>query len=273
MTTFKKRKTHNQGMVWKVRKLIKKLPDMKNSIMIEGLPGIGNVGKVAVDFMIEELKAKKIMELSSHSLPHTVFVKEDNLVELPTIEIYHTKVNKGKKQRDVLFLAGDIQPTNEVSSYEFSETVLDLMKDMKCHEIITIGGIGLQDEPKKPRLLCTGTSKKYIKDFVSGTKISPKLYGVVGPIIGATGLLIGLAKERKIEGICLLAETFAHPLYLGVKGSQEVLKVLEKKLELKLNLKSLSEEIQKVEKEIMKRTEQLSQMMKKGQQTETSYIG
>ncbi len=260
-------------MTWKVKQTVKKLPALKNPILIEGLPGIGNVGKVAVDFMIEELKAKKIYELFSYSLPHTVFVREDNLVELPSIEFYHVKAKTKGGARDLLFLAGDIQPTTEVASYEFSETVLNLMVELKCYELIAIGGIGLQDEPQKPKVLCTGTSHKYVQEFIKGTTVSPKLYGIVGPIIGATGLLIGMAKEKNIEGVCLLAETFAHPLYLGVKGSQEVLKVLEKKLQLKMNLKALNEEIQQVEKEIMKRTDQLTQMMKKNKVTETSYIG
>ncbi len=260
-------------MVWKVKQMVKKLPLMKNPLLIEGLPGIGNVGKVAVDFMIEELKAKKVYKLFSYSLPHTVFVREDNLVELPTIELYHVKAKTRSGLRDLLFLAGDIQPSTEVASYEFVEIVLDLMRDLNCRELIAIGGIGLQEEPQKPKILCTGTSHQYVRKFVRATKVSPKLYGIVGPIIGATGLLIGMAKERNIEGVCLLAETFAHPLYLGVKGSQEVLKVLEKKLELKMNLKALNDEIQQVEKEIMKRTEQLTQLMKKNKVTETSYIG
>jgi len=41
----------------------------KNPIMIEGLPGIGNVGKIAVDFIIEILKPIKVFELISDKLP------------------------------------------------------------------------------------------------------------------------------------------------------------------------------------------------------------
>jgi len=48
-------------MVWKIRKVIKTMPKLKDPILIEGLPGIGNVGKVAVDFMIDELGAVKII--------------------------------------------------------------------------------------------------------------------------------------------------------------------------------------------------------------------
>ncbi len=36
---------------------VNKLPNLKDAILIEGLPGIGNVGKIALDFMVENLKA------------------------------------------------------------------------------------------------------------------------------------------------------------------------------------------------------------------------
>ena len=47
-----------------------KKPKLKNPIFIEGLPGVGNVGRIAAGYLVEELKAKKFAELwSSHFLP------------------------------------------------------------------------------------------------------------------------------------------------------------------------------------------------------------
>src|SRR3989339_912985 len=125
---------------WKISQFGKK-PNLNNPILIEGLPGIGNVGKVAVDFIVEELGAKKLYGISSYTFPHSVFVNEDNLVELPSIEIYYKKFNG--KGRDLLLLTGDVQPIDEVSSYEFSEKMLDLLQTFKGNELITLGGIGL----------------------------------------------------------------------------------------------------------------------------------
>jgi len=50
----------------------KKNIQFKDAILIAGLPGIGNVGKVAVDFLIDGLKAKNVATLFSFSLPHSV---------------------------------------------------------------------------------------------------------------------------------------------------------------------------------------------------------
>ena len=256
-------------MTLRIKKFLQKMPHLQNPILIEGLPGIGNVGKVAVDFMVDRLNAKKIMEIYSHSFPHSVFVNEDNLVELPTVELFYKK-RKGK--RDLIFLAGDIQPLDEESSYEFSHKVLDILKELNGSELITLGGIGLPDIPEKPRVYCTGTSKKMIEKYRKGEKISKNLFCVVGPIVGVTGLLIGLAKEKNINGVCLLAETYGHPLYLGVKGSKEVLKILNKKLSLDLDVQSISKEIEDIEEELAKKVKDINEIMKPKKE-HTDYIG
>lgn len=242
-------------MKWQI-KTVGKIPKLHDTVLIEGLPGIGNVGKVAVDFMIEELKAKKIYEFFSYSFPHSVFVNEDNLVELPVIEIYYVKNQK----YSLLFLAGDIQPTDEVSSYEFSDLVLDLAEKLSTKEIITLGGIGLPTIPEKPKIYATGNSKTIVKKYKNGTKINDKLFGVVGPIIGVSGLLVGLASKRNIDAVALLAETYGHPMYLGVKGAREIVKVLDKKLELKIDLKKMDKEISKLEDDMSKKTQRLKEI-------------
>lgn len=232
-------------MSWQI-KTIKNLQKLSYPLLIEGLPGIGNVGKIAIDFMIEELKAQQIYEITSSSLPHSVFVNEDNLVELPKIALYHKKING----RDILLLTGDAQPVDEQASYAFCETILDLAQKHNSKEIITLAGIGLPQIPKKSRIYCTGNSKNAINEFVKGTQIQRNLYGVVGPIVGVSGLLLGLAKKRSINAISLLAETYGHPMYLGIKGSREIIKVLNKKLGLKINLAELDKEVDDIEQEL-----------------------
>lgn len=242
---------------WKILQF-GKTPKLSNPIFIEGLPGIGNVGKVAVDFLIDELKAKKLYEITSYTFPHSVFVNEDNLVELPIVEVFY-KQFKGK--RDLLLLGGDVQPVDEVSSYEFSEKVLDIVQKFNGKEVITLGGIGLADIPKKPRVYCTGNTKKIIEKY-KNELVNDNLYGIVGPIIGVSGLLLGLASRRNIDAVSFLAETYGHPMYLGIKGAKEILRVLNKKLSLNVDVNKLDKEIKNIESEIMKKTEQLSEVTK-----------
>ncbi len=266
-------------MDWKIE-LVGKKPVLNKPILIEGLPGIGNVGKVAVDFMIEELRAKKIYKISSYAMPNSVFVNENNLVEMPSIEMYYKKFYDNNKN-DLLFLAGDVQPIDEVSSYEFSDAIIDLAREYKSSELITLGGIGLPSAPKKPNVYCTANSKDIIKKYKNGTMVNDKLYGIVGPIVGVSGLLLGLAAKKHLKAISFLAETMGHPMYLGVKGAREILSILNKKLGLGINMEELDREIAEIESELSKKTEDLIEgkkessikKIKKRFGGEVSYIG
>ena len=255
---------------WRIEEFGKK-PKLNNAILIEGLPGIGNVGKVVIDFIVDELNAKQIYEITSDSFPHSVFVNEENLVELPKVEIFYKKV----KGNNLLLLGGDVQPIDEISSYEFCEKILDIVEGFKTNEIITLGGIGLADIPKKPKVYCTGNSKKIIEKY-KNKKIHNDLYGVVGPIVGVSGLLLGLASRRKIAAVSLLAETYGHPMYLGVKGAREILKILNDKLKLGVDVDKLEKEIDYIDRHILKGREELD-MGKGGSKKikfgEASYIG
>ena len=88
---------------WKIESF-GKISTITHAVMIEGLPGIGNVGKVATDFVIDQLNALKLYEITSPTFPNSVFVNENNLVELPKIELYHKKIG----DKNLLFLAGEI---------------------------------------------------------------------------------------------------------------------------------------------------------------------
>lgn len=264
---------------WEITSEVKILPKLEKPLLIEGLPGIGNVGKIAVDFLIEEFNAKKLYSFFSHSYPHSVFVNEDNLVEMPKLEIYYKKFNK-KGKRDLLLLTGDIQPIDEESSYLFCEEILTIAKKFNCTEVITTGGIGLHTVPQKSRVFCTSNDAALLKDYVKkGMPVEKDIFGVVGPIMGVSGILVGLGAKRNVKGVALLAETFGHPMYLGIKGAKEILKVLEQKFSFGINLNKMDKEISEVEKEILKKTKEwasemaVNQAGAKARDDEVDYIG
>lgn len=263
--------------MWDIKK-VATIPKLNKPILIEGMPGIGNVGKIAEDFLIDDLKAKKAYDFFSYNFPHSVFVNENNLVELPRIEMYYKKFND--KRNDLLLLGGDIQPVDSVACFEFCNAILEIVEKNKVKEIITLGGIGLQYIPKKPKVYCTGNSKEMLKKYKEGIDVEDKIYGAVGPIIGVSGVLLGMAKRRNINAMTFLAETFGHPMHIGIKESQEILKILNKKLNLGLNLKKLETDISALEKEMVQKTKDLSEAVKqtglkktKGKFKEMNYIG
>ncbi|MBW2990356.1 PAC2 family protein [Candidatus Woesearchaeota archaeon] len=255
---------------WKIN--ILKRVKLDKPVLIEGMPGIGNVGKVAADILVEQVKAVKIISFFSYSLPNSVFVNEDNLVELPKIEIFH----KRKGKNDFLFLVGDVQPMKEHDSYAFANSVLEFAEKHKCREIVTLGGIGLPELPKKPKVYCTGNDKKFIQEFVK-LGASGKLHGIVGPIMGISGLLLGLSKDDGIRAASLLAETYGHPMHIGLRGAKEIMKMLEKKYKLGINMAKIEKDIKGFEKELkpIVKQQELLEHDRAGEfrHKDTSYIG
>ncbi|MFA5797591.1 MAG: PAC2 family protein [Candidatus Woesearchaeota archaeon] len=255
-------------------------PSIKNPLLIEGMPGIGNVGKIVMDILIEELHAVRLMTFFSRTLPNTVYVNEENLVDLPTIALYWKRINT----KDYLFLTGDVQPTTEKSSYELSELILDVYTELcgttSGRGIITLGGIGLSTVPEEPKIYLTGNSTLFLSTLskeLKQKKLSHEtsIYGIVGPIMGVSGLLLGLARQRKILAASFLAETFGHPVYVGLKGARAILYLLNVQYVFGIKLERLDKEIVNIDNQIkgITRAGDSKTPLKYRKFSETNYIG
>jgi len=260
---------------WIIKKEFSKLPKLNNPILIEGLPGVGNVGKIAVDFLIDSLNPRVLYRIYSHAFPHSVFLTENNQIELPSVKLYYSK----RKKRDFLFLAGDVQPVSERASYEFCEKILDFAQELGCKEIITLGGIGLPDEVKSPTVFGATTDAETMRKYKKFRGVKFTAHERVEAIVGASGLLLGLAQLRNLNGISLLTETYAHQLHFGFKEAKTVLGELKKILELEtLDLSEFEKEVISYEQEKVK-LEQETKLLKKlktqlGETApDTKYIG
>ncbi|MBI4095595.1 MAG: PAC2 family protein [DPANN group archaeon] len=228
-----------------IQKKFDKLPRLRNPILIEGLPGMGQVAKIAVDFLIDSLKPTLLYKIHSYDFWHSVYFNENGLLELPAACIYY---KKGKKQ-DILLLAGDDQPNTPRASYEFAEKIIDFVAELGCKEVITLGGLGQPSEVKNPKVFGAVTSKDVMKKYSKLGGVNFKLNNKIEAIVGASGLLLGLAQLRGIKGIALLAETYGHPTHLGFIEAKELLGQLQKILGISLNLKELDKESEEYKKE------------------------
>lgn len=249
-------------------------PKIIKPILIEGMPGIGNVGKISMDILIEETKAVLISSFYSKYLPNSVFVNENNLIDLPKIGLYYKRI----KNQDYLFLTGDVQPVNEHASYSFSELIIKLFKEYNGKHILTLGGIGLNIIPENPKVYITGNNKKFVQQISDELKknklvFETKIYGMVGPIIGLSGLLLGISKKYNIDAYCLLSETFGHPVYVGLKGSKVILDIISKQYTLSLDLEKLSKEIKQIDMQSGMPSKNDKDISKYSKYSDVNYIG
>jgi uncharacterized protein (TIGR00162 family) len=258
-----------------------KKPVLKNPIFVEGLPGVGNVGRIAAGYIVEELGAEKFAELySSHFMPF-VLLQQSSAVHVLKNEFYYHKA-KGSGQRDMIILIGDSQSVDPEGHYEIAEEILQYVNKFGVKEIITLAGLSIGEQKENPKVIGAVSDpdvvKKYQKfgiDFDSGSK--------VGTIVGASGLLIGLGKNYGMKGVCLLGETAGLPIIPDPKSAEAILGVLTKILGIKVDVgkiqkkvKEMEEFIKKVEDVQDKALRQLlkAKMPKEGKkEEELSYIG
>ena len=224
---------------------VKEKPRLKNPILIEGLPGVGNIGRVAVGYLIAELKAKSFAQLySKHFFPF-VMLHDDYEIRLLKNEFYYIKAKK-KGQRDIVFLTGDCQSLSPQGHYEVAGKILDFVEGLGVKEIVTIGGLATGELEKKPQALGSATDEKTLKKY-SKYNIDFNAGERVGYIVGAAGLLLGLGKERDMTGICLLGETSGFPIVTDPKSAEMVLDELTKMLNIKLDMSKLEKRVKEME--------------------------
>ena len=252
-------------------------PKLNDPILIEGLPGVGNIGRVAVGYLIDELKAKKFAELHSKWFFPFVMLQDNYQVHLPNNEFYYFKATK-KGQRDLIFLIGDCQSLVPNGHYEVTREILNVIESLGCKEIITVGGLATGELETIPKTIGAVTDKSMMDkykdlgvDFKAGEK--------VGYIVGAAGLLLGLGKERGMKGVCLLGETSGFPIVTDPKAAETVLKTLTKMIGIGVDMKKLDSRVKDMEKFIEKvedlQKRALLQMTKemKPPKEDTRYIG
>lgn len=174
-------------------------PKLESPVFIEGLPGFGNVGKMAARLIIEFTHANVFAELYSPSFPDYVAVNKDGICRPPKYEFYTASL--GKTQ--FVILSGDAQPSREdiLAHYTLCDDILDFVAQYGCKFIATMAGV-TTPKPAGEVYVAATSPELAVKAVEKGAVV----YGG-GRILGAAGLLLGLAKNREWEGVCLLGAT------------------------------------------------------------------
>ena len=224
--------------------------------MIVGWPGIGNIGIITVDALRQQMEAEElgVIEPWDFFYPNKVIIRAGVLqdVEFPSSKFYYKKL----ADRDVILFTGEEQPSgrNRVyaeggKAYEMANLVLDVAEKFNCRRIYTSGAaVALTHHSLKSRVWAVATERKILAEMkgYNNTLLMSEVEGRdnLGNITGLNGLLIGVAKKRGLEGVCLMGEI---PDYLSrvpfpyPKASQSVLEVLSAILGFSVDITTLDE--------------------------------
>ncbi len=222
-------------------------PELVNPCLVTAWPGVGNVALIAATYLKDKLKAEELAEIDPSSFFDLggVFIK-DNLVETPTFpegKFYYW--DSGGEGKDIVFFLAEAQPAS--GSYEYAGIVLDVAQKFGVKRVYTLAAALTEYHPDQPRVLGAANSPELLEEL---RKLKVVLAGDFY-IAGLNGLLLGVAKERNIETVCLLGETVKYAAKMAnPRGSQSVLSVLTKLLGVEIDMAELEEFAESTEKEI-----------------------
>jgi len=241
-----------------------KEPQLESPELIAAWPGIGNVGLVAADTLRGMLQAEPFAEIEPWDFfyPHRVSVADGELEELefPSSRFYFKRVGI----RELIFFIGEEQPGEARKDDKMANLVIDVALRFGCRRVYTAAAaVALIHHSLKPRVWAVPNRDELIDEVkrYGNTMLMSEIEGRRGQgnITGLNGLLLGVAKKRGLDGICLLGEI---PVYIAQfptpypKASKAVLEVLDSSLGLAVDLARLDEPIQEVEDGIEKLCQQ-----------------
>jgi len=249
-------------------KVIKKVK-LEDPILIEGLPGVGHVGKLVAEHIVEELNAEKIVEIYSPHFPPQVLINDDFTAELVKNEVY---AYKSDNKIDILIVVGDHQSVTNEGHYEISGIILDIAQEYDVKRIYTLGGYGTGQLVENGTVLGAVNNTDMIEEM--------KEYGIefrenepAGGIVGVSGLILGMSRFRDIDAACLMGITSGY--LVDPKSAQAVLDVLCEILDLEIDTQALEDRAKEMEKIIAKivEIEQMQMQHEIGTDEDLRYIG
>lgn len=222
--------------------VFKERPKLKDPIFVEGLPGVGNVGKLAAEHLVDQLKAVKFAEIFSKYFPPQVLVNDSGTIRLVSNELYY--VLRPDATNDLIIMTGDYQGLTPDGQYELSDRTLRVLQELGVKRIFTLGGYGLGRMIEKPRVLGAVTDSELVDEMKEfGVTFSKGEPG--SGIVGASGLLLGLGNLYGMRSVCLMGETSGY--FVDPKGAQAVLEVLSKILGVEIDFSELETKAQQID--------------------------
>ncbi len=237
--------------------------ELKEPILIQGLPGLGYVGKVAADYFIEKLKPKKVAELYSGYLLFPdgnlgINISEDGTYSLPRYEFY----SFSEKEPNIIFLTGDAQPS-VTGQYEVASMVLDFAQRFQCKMLFTMGGYGTRSGND------VGAVYAVVGDPALGERLK-KLGAKMakgGAVTGAAGVILGIGRQRGLQCAGLLGATTG--VYPDLEAARAVIQMLTGLVSIPVELKGLDSEIEDMRKKMEKlRPSELEEVKEGEEKTE-----
>jgi uncharacterized protein (TIGR00162 family) len=238
--------------------------DLQDPVFVEGLPGVGHVGKLAAEHLVEELESELVRRVYSTHFPPQVSV-EDGLTQLACAEIHAVSA----EETDLLVLTGDHQAQDTVGHYGLTDTLLDIVEEFDASPVYTLGGVPTGELIEEYDVIGAATTEDQREQLQE--------YGVEfrdnepeGGIVGISGLLLGLGERRDIDAACIMGQTSGY--LVDPKSAKAILEVLEEAIGFEVDFSDLEERADEME-DVVRKIQEMEQGTPAASDEDLRYIG
>ena len=219
--------------------------DLDDPVFVEGLPGVGHVGKLVAEHLIEETESTLLARIYSEHFPPQVGIDDTGVASLAHAELYAVPTDG----RDLIVLTGDHQAGDNTGQYRLTATFLDEAERLGADRVYSLGGVPTGELIEEYSVLGAVSAPELIEDLEEAG-VQFRSEEPAGGIVGTSGLLLGLGGRRGFEAVCLMGETSGY--LVDPKSARAVLEVLQDRLEFEVPVEALDDRADEMEEVINK---------------------
>jgi len=239
-------------------------PDLDEPILIEGLPGVGRVGNLAAEHLVEELDGELVRRIYSKHLPAQVSV-DDGLTQLASAELHTVDANG----TELVILTGDHQAQDTVGHYGLTDTFLDEAESLGVSQLYALGGVPTGELIEEYDVI-GAMNDDDLRETLEDAGVEFRGDEPAGGIVGVSGLLLGLGERRDIAGACLMGETSGY--LVDPKSAKAVIETLQEIIDFEVGFDSLDERAEEME-EVVRKIQEMEQGTPAPTDEDLRYIG
>jgi uncharacterized protein len=234
--------------------IVEKKTAPSEAAMLIGLPDVGLVGLIATSYLITELKLEEIAYMDSDLLPPVVVLHKG----LP-----HAPLRIYGNQNLIVVISELAVPVPAI--YTVMREIVDWGQAKKVKRIVSMGGIPVENRQAitEPQVFGAASNQELLDTLTKkGLSVMNEGY-----IVGPQALSMRYSISKKVPAIAILAQSFYN--YPDPEAAAMVLKEFSRIFEIKVDVSKLrekGEEIRLKARDIMKRTQQEMNRMKKSQE-------
>jgi uncharacterized protein (TIGR00162 family) len=219
-------------------------PTLDDPVLVEGLPGVGHVGKLAAEHLVEEFDSELVRRVYADDFPPQVTV-EDDVAQL--VHAAFHAVDAGG--RDLLVLTGDHQAGSASGHYRLTDAFLDVAAEFGVERAFALGGVPTGELVEEYTVVGAVSDRDLIDDL-EDVGVEFRQDEPAGGIVGVSGLILGLGARRDLSAACLMGETSGY--LVDPKSARTVLEALEDLLGFEVDFSSLEDRAEEMEEVIGK---------------------